>query len=143
MRTSLGCFIPFAIELPAVLTVCKPCSLSRNHSSTAYRYADLVEKQRLAECCAMVKHIRKGLSMVVPHAVRQPLPPRQQKKTVPEVPTQGSTHVVQFNTIPCLHFTYGVCIYEPSTSKPSPYVFLRASLLPRHTDSSPQPVRVR
>eukprot|EP00752_Nemacystus_decipiens_P002251 g2132.t2 len=32
-------------------------------------YADLVEKQRLTECCAMVKHIRKGLSMVVPLAV--------------------------------------------------------------------------
>ncbi|CAM9305078.1 unnamed protein product, partial [Sphacelaria rigidula] len=33
-------------------------------------YADLVERHRLAECCSMVKHIRKGLSMVVPLAVR-------------------------------------------------------------------------
>ncbi|CAN0181713.1 unnamed protein product [Pylaiella littoralis] len=32
-------------------------------------YADLVEKQRLSECCAMVKHIRKGMAMVVPLAV--------------------------------------------------------------------------
>lgn len=35
-----------------------------------HRYADLVEKQRLSECCAMVKHIRKGMSMVIPLAVR-------------------------------------------------------------------------
>lgn len=33
------------------------------------RYADLVESHRLAECCSMVKHIRKGLSMVVPISV--------------------------------------------------------------------------
>ncbi|CAM9143892.1 unnamed protein product [Scytosiphon promiscuus] len=32
-------------------------------------YADLVEKQRLSECCRMVKHIRKGMSMVVPLSV--------------------------------------------------------------------------
>lgn len=35
------------------------------------RYADLVESHRLAECCSMVKHIRKGLSMVVPLEVRR------------------------------------------------------------------------
>lgn len=33
------------------------------------RYADLVEEQRLSECCRMVKHIRKGMSMVVPLSV--------------------------------------------------------------------------
>ncbi|CAN0107082.1 unnamed protein product, partial [Ectocarpus sp. 12 AP-2014] len=31
-----------------------------------FEYADLMEKQRLSECCSMVKHIRKGLAMVVP-----------------------------------------------------------------------------
>lgn len=34
-----------------------------------FRYADLVETQRLSECTSMVKHIRKGLAMVVPVAV--------------------------------------------------------------------------
>ncbi|CAM9164819.1 unnamed protein product [Ectocarpus sp. 8 AP-2014] len=34
-----------------------------------FEYADLMEKQRLSECCSMVKHIRKGLATVVPLTV--------------------------------------------------------------------------
>ena len=34
------------------------------------RYADLLEDQRLSECHSMAKHVRKGLSMVIPISVR-------------------------------------------------------------------------